>query len=284
MAAALPSLRSHEQPLFITRRGFPPTASRQADPTKAAVGGNGPFAPSGPRIRCWPDDPNAPIGPTITHAKYRAAHARFVGGEQRMREEFIAVRNTDATTLLRTIRPRSARGVSRTTSTTPRRESQDAASGTVEAASTPRRPSTPLVTHLATTKLSKIAQMTASTIAMLERDIVPTGSPPSPPPSPPPIATSAAAAPAPPVDLGPTEAALARCEAAVAAARDEARGPAAKPSPQRVELARSQLRETKAALAALRGEVAASLGTLKAQMEADVQAAFAAQGWTPPAL
>ena len=48
--------------------------------------------------------------------------------------------------------------------------------------------------------------------------------------------------------------------------------------------AAAQLAEAKAACAALRGDVSASLGVLKAQLEGDVLAAFAAQGWAPPKL
>ena len=84
--------------------------------------------------------------------------------------------------------------------------------------------------------------------------------------------------------LAPAEAALARTEAAVAAARGERDGPGGRPSRARVEAARAQLHETRQALATMKSEVQASLGTLKAQMEADVTAAFRAQGWALPQM
>ena len=281
---AMVSPRAEHQlppPLFPVRSGFPQRDCFKVERAGAAIAGS-----SGVPI--------ASLGPTIPTSKYRALHARFVSADQSVHDHFIAARVPEMVGTEWRSRPlHGALGYSRTTTPRATVRHEDPPSAGTTPSTTPARPGTPLVRRLDLATPSKITQMTAASIAMIEREMIhasgakPAASAPPPPPPPPAVSISSSLNPRAlpqelPVNLAPVEVALAKCEAAVAAAREEGSSPRGAPSRDRVEVARAHLRETKRALAALRGDVAASLGTLQAQMAADVQAAFAEKGWAPP--
>ena len=200
--------------------------------------------------------------------KYQAAHRNVLLSEQRVRERFVASRTTEAAATDTATRQRS----------TPRIWEAH------ERPSSPWRQELSPVPLVTTIKCSPSRPMrvteskVASAKAMLSGNLGEAGSCAVP-------ATLVLAAPTAALsmslNLAPTETALARCEAAVAAA-STGEGPSGRPSRERVEAAAAQLAEAKQACATLRGEVHASMTTLRTQLESDVNAVLAAQGWAPP--
>ena len=227
---------------------------------------------AGPPVsgNCFPIRSNRKVDATPRESellKYHAAHKNVLLSEQRARERFVASRTTEA---------------AGTDAGTRQRRAPRVWDGP-ERASSPWRQELSPVPLVTTIKCSPSRPMrvtesrVASAKAMLSGKFEEAGSCAPPAAL---VPTAPAAALPMPLNLAPTEAALARCEAAVAAART-GEGPSGRPSRERVEAAAAQLAEAKQACAALRGEVHASMTNLRAELESDVNAAFAAQGWAP---
>ena len=228
------------------------------------------------------------MSPRLTNADYAAVHSRLLSASAREKAQFHAVRSGAD--------PPEVRVRLRLDALSPR-SSQPTASPRNPTMSP--RPTTPLVSRLQA-KHSRPHRLTEGYVSSLEREVEkptkaggscvtnpgasksvtsPRAAPPkAAPPQPRPTASTPAAAEQLWLTaLAPAETAIARTEAAVAVARA-----GGKPSREQVEAASAQLKEARRACAALRGDVAASLGTLKEQLEGDMRAAFAAQGWGPP--